>query len=62
MSDAAEPRALQTLRRTKASLPAYLITEKCPSLAVSSPSTPAATGIQSHSSKTSNKGMKPTQT
>lgn len=52
--------AIQIMQRTKASLPAYLITEKWPSLAVSSNSTSAATATQSHSSKTSNKGMKPT--
>ncbi|KAL0587899.1 Zinc finger protein [Plecturocebus cupreus] len=52
---AADYRALQIMQRTNASLPAYLITEKCPSTAVSSNSTSAATVIQSHFSKTSSK-------
>lgn len=57
MCRAADQRALEIMRRTKASLPTYLITEKCPSVAVSSKSTSAATVTQSHSSETSQKGM-----
>jgi hypothetical protein len=60
MCQAADQGALEFMQRTKASLPTYLITEKCPSVAVSSKSTSAATVIQSHSSKTSQKGTKPT--
>lgn len=39
MCRAAEQRALEIMQRTKTSLPTYLITSKCPSVAVSSKST-----------------------